>query len=550
MSIFMMKLISVFTAVMSFMSSFLAPVDLFNDYEYTLDTAVLGETVPNFASNVNCWDMGTQFINAEKNEKDNIFDFVEYVQLMQCSGGSYERDLFVDPKDTSVLDDYDFQRLIDNCKGILKLGAKPHLKLGGVPLKYTSNAETCVFSDNVYPPDDYNVYYNYIKALADALVEEFGREEVLSWHFGVMTEYENSDWFMAKSGEPEDTAVEFCKLYDYTVQALIDAIGEDVYVGAHSMTVTEGLWDEEIFIRHIAEGTNYANGKKGSRVCYLSASFYDSKLGEYTSGMTLYETITYLKETAEKYGLTGLNYGIDEGRILSGREGTETNALLSRSTGYTWQAAYDARLYSQLWAAGGSYFSYWYYMSDGLMYGVPTVSYHVARQLSSFAGSKTVSVTNTKSTKLTSAEINVNAAYDSETNTLRAYAYNFKNTLYHFRNADVTLNINVPQFEDGEVNVTIYRIDDNCNWFDEWQEDRIENNITDDCFQWSPEDGNLGFLADEAARNLYENTLKEKYYRCAQLIPETMTAEVIDGKISITTNVNANTVVFFEVAKK
>lgn len=86
--------------------------------------------------------------------------------------------------DASVLDDYDFTRLIENCRGILALGAKPHLKLGGVPVKFTSDYEYGGFGMNVYPPDNYNVYYNYIKATASALVDEFGRDEVLSWRFG------------------------------------------------------------------------------------------------------------------------------------------------------------------------------------------------------------------------------------------------------------------------------------------------------------------------------------------------------------------------------
>ena len=368
------KLTAFFMAIQLCFATFLNTVGIFNRYTFDIDAAVTGAEVPNFASNVNVWDMGTQFINARNNEENDIYEFVEYVQLMQCTGGDATRDLFKAPNDFSVLDDYDFSRLIANCRGIVGLGAKPLLKLGSVPLKFTANAEECVFSGNVYPPDDYALYYNYIKAMAEALVEAFGIEEVRTWRFGVMTEYENRDWFMAKSGDPQDTATEYCKLYDYTVQALLDVLGDSVYVGAHSMTVTEGLWDEEIFIRHCAEGTNFANGQKGSHVDYLSASFYDVSLGQFTSGKTLYETITYLKNTADKYGLRGLRFGIDEGRILTGASGRDTSELLSRSTGYTWQAAYDARLYSQLWAAGGDYFSYWYYFTGGLMNGIESLA--------------------------------------------------------------------------------------------------------------------------------------------------------------------------------
>ena len=76
-------------------------------------------------------------------------------------------------------------------------------------------------------------------------------------------------------------------------------IGEDVFVGAHSMTVTEGLWDEESFILHCGKGINYKTGERGTRVCFLSGSFYDSTPGEFTSGYDLPGTINCLKAAAE-----------------------------------------------------------------------------------------------------------------------------------------------------------------------------------------------------------------------------------------------------------
>ncbi|MBQ8015689.1 MAG: hypothetical protein IJ264_05845, partial [Clostridia bacterium] len=313
--------------------------DMVNNYKFIVDASETGEVLANPASNVNIWSIdGNPFVGQRINEENNIFEFVDYVQFMQCTGGNEQRDLFVDPLDRTVLDDYDFSVLIDNCRGVVELGAKPLLKLGSVPLKYSAKANTdAEFSTNIYPPDDYNVYYEYIAAIAQALVDEFGKEEVLSWRFGVMTEYENASWFMANSGDPDESAAEFCKLYDYTVAALTDVIGNDVFVGAHSMTVTEGLWDEAYFIRHCANGVNYKTGEKGTRICYLSASFYDSCPGIYTKGKTLPETIAYLRKTAESVGLNNLIYGIDEGRILFGNtSGNSGNELLTRTCGFTY----------------------------------------------------------------------------------------------------------------------------------------------------------------------------------------------------------------------
>lgn len=543
---------------MKVLSFILAPLFVLfpslNDYNFDVDTSVLQEELPNAVSNVNIWNMkdGNMFIDPEINEENNIFEFVEYVQLMQCTGGAANRDLFKDPLDFDTLDDYDFSSLIESCKGILKLGAKPHLKLGSVPLKYSALARTdTTFGTNPYPPDDYNVYYNYMKAIGEALTAEFGKEEVLSWRFGVMTEYENKDWFFAPDETPESSAAAYCKLYDYTVAALQETIGEEVFVGAHSMTVTEGLWDEKIFIEHCAKGTNYKTGKTGSRICFLSASFYDTKPGEFTSGKTMYESIEYLKDCAAVAGLTGLIFGIDEGRIYGGiNSGKDDSQLLSRTVGYTYQAAYDARLYKQLFDIGGDYLSSWYYLSGGLFEGNPTVSYHVASNIAEFGNMNRVKTERTKSGLLPCPEVDAISAFDASTSTLRIMGYNFKNDIDYDKTADLNFEVNAPQLNGKEVEIKVYNINDDCNYFDEWVKDREAYGITNDCFAWSPDCPvieNYATLTDSTARSIYFDELRDKYADCSRLEPEVSTATVTDGKLTLSRSVAPNGVVFFEI---
>ena len=526
-----------------------------NDYEFNIDASQQGTILPNAVSNINIWNAyeTTEFTNPHINEKYNITDFVEYVQLMQCTGGNASRDLFVDPYNFDVLDDYDFSKLLANCRGIVSMGMKPHLKLGSVPLKYSAKAsEEEYFGTNIYPPDDYNVYYNYMTAMAQALVDEFGAEEVLTWRFGVMTEYENSAWFMANDKSPEKSAEEYCKLYDYTVDALQKTIGENVFVGAHSMTVTEGLWDEKIFIEHCAKGMNYKTGKTGTRVCFLSASFYDYCPGEYTSGKTLPETIAFLEECAENAGLENLIFGIDEGRLLSGiNSGKNDIQLLSRTVGHTYQAAYDARLYKQLFDADGDYFSAWSYLSGGLFSGYPTVSWHVAKNISLFKGLSRLFAENIKKGVIYEAEVDTVAAYDEAGKTVRIMAYNFKNDIDYNKTADLKLNINLPQFNGGKVKVTTYMIDDNCNYFDEWVEDRKTYGIGDDCFSWSPDDPQIESvvtLENEEARKVYFDKLRDKYEERSQLVPIEKTVTVENSTLTLETELAANGVVFYEIA--
>lgn len=540
---------TVVTALSFFFSSFPALFSKTSAAVIDVDMSSEGMLLPNVVDNINLWHMGTTFHNPERNEENDVFEFVKYVQLMQCTGGTADRDLFVDPYDTTTFTDYKFEPLIENCRGILELGAKPHLKLGGVPLKFTSDYVMGGFGMNPYPPDDFEAYYTYIKAIAQALVDEFGKEEVKTWRFGVMTEYENKDWFVAKSGLPEDTAVAYCKLYDYTVQALIDVIGEDVFVGAHSMTVTEGLWDEEIFIRHVAEGTNYANGKKGSRICFLAASFYDYNPGNFTDGYTLPDTIGYLREKAEKYGLKDLIYGIDEGRIHSGNVGgTDSRELNNRTVGYTWQAAYDARIFTQTILAGGDYFSSWNFLTNGNLDGYPIISYHVAKNIAKFENCRLLSADTMALKTSTKVEIGNLIAKDEESGVIRAMVYNFKNDLEYDGKADISVNI--PAEDGKKYKVTQYLINDDCNFFDEWQEDRKTYNITDDCFAWSPDDPMLDTpitLADPDARDFYFKNLRENYKQCAVLTPTEYEVTASEGKISLNTMLEASNVVFFEI---
>ena len=542
-------LMSVFTAISFFFNSFPALFKSVSTVEINVDVSDTGMTIPNVVDNINVWHMGTEYVNAERNTENDVFSFVKYVQLMQCTGGTADRDLFIDPYDTTTFTDYKFEPLIENCRGIINLGAKPHLKLGGVPIKFTSGYEMGGFDMNVYPPDDFEAYYTYIKAIAQALVDEFGLEEVKTWRFGVMTEYENADWFQAKSGLPEDTAVAYCKLYDYTVQALVDVIGNDVFVGAHSMTVTEGLWDEEIFIRHVAEGTNYANGQKGTRICFLSASFYDHNPGNYTKGYTLPQTIAYLKKTAEKYGLDGLIYGIDEGRLLVGTtSGKVDSQLLNRTTGYTWQASYDARLFAQAITSGADYFSSWNFLTAGNLRGYPIISYHVAQNIAKFEGMKLLSADTMQVKTSVKTEIGNLVAVDTETGNYRAMVYNFKNDLDYKGKADVTLNI--PSEDGKKYKVTQYLVNDDCNYFDEWQEDRVKYNITDDCFSWSPDDpmiDNITTLSDPKAIEIYKTERRDKYIECAKLTPTEFEVTAQEGNISLEIMLEAGNVVFFEI---
>lgn len=511
-----------------------------------IDATQPGAILPNIVDNVNVWDMGKLYYHPKINEEANVFEFVRYVQFMQCTGGSSGRDLFRSPSNRNVLDDYNFDNLITNCRGVLAMGAKPHLKLGSVPLKLTTNPYIGGFGTNVYPPDDYNEYYKYIKAVISALVEEFGVEEVRSWRFGCMTEYENFDWFKAKSGLGEDSFVAYCKLYDYTVQALLDVLGPDVFVGAHSMTVSEGGWDERRFIEHCAKGTNYANGGTGTRIKFLSASYYDSYPGLFNTSRDLHGTIAVLREAAEANGLRDLIFGVDEGRILAGlHAGRESRDLYNRTTGYTWQAAYDARLFKQAIDCGMDYFSTWNFLTGGNIYGYPIISYHVAHQISKFEGMYRAPA-DVDFSALDDTEIDCLAATDGSV--VRTMVYNFKNNINYKRRFSYGMQIKLP-FEAKQVEITRYVVGDDCNFFDDWLADWEELGISESDFSWSPDDPLLDMtvtLSSAAGIRQYK-TRRDKYIECSRLTPVTETAPVKAGTVTLIETIEPSNVLFLEI---
>ena len=127
-----------------------------------------------------------------------------------------------------------------------------------------------------------------------------------------------------------------------------------------------------------------------------------------------------------------------------------------------------------------------------------------------------------------------------------------KNKLEYNTEAELTFNVNVPQLKDGEAQFTVYKIDDNCNYFDEWVADREAYGIGDDCFAWSPDDPEIDStvtLSDENARKIYFDELREKYGECSVLAPQKETVTVKDGKITLDITLGGHEVVFYEITQ-
>ena len=515
----------------------------------TIDASSPGRVLPNTSQSVIYWVLPRHAFRSVMFEPGyDIREFVEYVEVMITTGGSEQWDCFKDPRDRSKTDDYDFSRVVEGCRGIVAAGFKPYLKLGTVPLKLSSGKPSAVYEVSRLPPDDFEEYGRYMEACAKALVDAFGRDEVLKWRFAVFTEFENAEWLWAGSGGKSRHA--YCRIYEVTANAFARVVSPDIDIGAHAMVVTEGEWDERDFIKYAAQ--------KKLPLKFLTASFYESCPGGRPRGKTLSQTLSHLREAAKAVGFKNLRYGIDEGRILNGDKmaNGKRRPLQMRVVGDTWQAAYDARVVKTLFDEGADWFAAWGYFSgpNVMMRGLPTVSFHVARESAKFKGMRRLPVEKRGSPR-PGLEIDAVSALSSDGATLRIMAYAFENDLHATGRAQFNLRVVIPKMWRGGGSFKVARrlVDDDANWFDEWRAERRKRGWGDECYSWSadsPSPLEMQGLKNPEYKRIFVEEIAPTLRQFARLdATESTTSPESDGALSFPCNIPVNSVLFMEITQ-
>ena len=217
----------------------------------------------------------------------------------------------------------------------------------------------------------------------------------------------------------------------------------------------------------------------------------------------------------------------------------------------------DARLIKQMIDNDIDYFSSWGMCSNGAFDGLPSVSFHVAQhyykmsQMNRLAVKRRGFVFQTYDKNLKKEkDISAVAGISQNGESIRVMAYNFKNALSYSADRTAHLVVNAPQLSGQTVKVTCWVVDDDTNYFDEWQADRIKYGITDDCFIWSPDDPAIesaSTLSAQWARELYFSQLRDTYKECSKLTSVETTAQFSGDKLTLDFALGANTVVFYEI---
>ena len=147
---------------------------------------------------------------------------------------------------------------------ILSTGMKPFVELSFIPSALASGRRKGLhYQNNITPPKNYDVWYDYIRRFVQYLINRYGKEEVESWYFEVWNEPDLKVFF---TGSQQD----YFKLYSYTARA-VKSVDEKLCVGGPSTSASKWIPDFLAFVdreklpcdfisTHQYPGDGYGNG--------------------------------------------------------------------------------------------------------------------------------------------------------------------------------------------------------------------------------------------------------------------------------------------------
>ena len=185
------------------------------------------------------------------------------------STNAYTEDAQGNPKyDWTIVD-----RIFDT---YLERKMKPLVEIGFMPEALSANPQPYqhqwapdktynkIFTGWAHPPKDPKKWGELVYQWVKHCVDKYGREEVASWWWEVWNEPDIGYW----QGTPE----QYFELYDHAADAVKRAlpairIGGPTTTGPKGEKAAKFLRD---FLQHVVSGKNYATGKTGSPLDYIS----------------------------------------------------------------------------------------------------------------------------------------------------------------------------------------------------------------------------------------------------------------------------------------
>ena len=193
------------------------------------------------------------------------------------STGAYHEDANGKPVyDWTIVD-----RIFDT---YLERGVRPYAQIGFMPKDLSIKPEPYqhkwspraryeqIYTGWAYPPKDYAKWAELVFQWTKHCLEKYGRAEVESWYWEVWNEPNIGYW--------RGTPAEFRKLHDYAIDAVRRAL-PTARVGGADTAGSGGRFTRE-FLEHCLRGTNYATGRIGTPLDFIS--FHAKGAPVYTNG--------------------------------------------------------------------------------------------------------------------------------------------------------------------------------------------------------------------------------------------------------------------------
>ena len=149
---------------------------------------------------------------------------------------------------------------------------KPYVEIGFMPKALSVKPEPYqhhwgprnrydeIFTGWAYPPKDYKKWGDLVFEWTKHCVDKYGRAEVESWYWEVWNEPNIGYW----KGTPQ----EFLKLHDYAIDGVRRAL-PTAKVGGADTAGSGGRFTRQ-FLEHCLRGTNFATGKLGTPLDFIS----------------------------------------------------------------------------------------------------------------------------------------------------------------------------------------------------------------------------------------------------------------------------------------
>lgn len=183
---------------------------------------------------------------------------------------------------------------------------------------------------NTSKPGDYREWQEVCRVYTEHLKERYGEERLAQWYFHCWNEPDFPDYFLSDAprgghGAPavapmqeerntDLAAEEYTKLYDHFARGVTEACAA-VKIGGPSAALSNRFI--ESFLRHVRQGTNRADGGKGTRIDFLSIHTYGAFPKDLAAGKPVrvedtYRRVRELEELAARCGFEGLEIVVDE----------------------------------------------------------------------------------------------------------------------------------------------------------------------------------------------------------------------------------------------